>query len=296
MKKFFKKIWIGLKDFFNPKDWIKTLRSVPAMALALITVATVLMNILANKSIIEIPRLGDGDYWLVQDAGIILSWVGFLVGDLMVKNFGSKHAIRVNLTCLSISLFISGLLVAAGSIPGTWSASYDYAGQVNEALNATMGNVWYVILGSALASAVGLIVNGVTQGLLLKKIESKHGDKYWGFLLASAGSTMIGQFIDNFVFASVVSVPFFGWTWFSVFACSFFGMIIELIFELVFSPLTYKISKNWQKNHIGDYWMTEQGKLENAEYIISQTVMTNLISETKMSEINEDESIDNRDK
>ena len=96
VKLFFNKTWLGLKDFFNPKDWLKTLRSVPALALALITVATVLMNILANKSIIEIPRLGNGDYWLVQDAGIIMSWVGFLVGDLLVKNFGPKNAIRVN--------------------------------------------------------------------------------------------------------------------------------------------------------------------------------------------------------
>lgn len=282
-KKFFSKIWSTLKDFFNPKEWIKTMRSVPAMALALITIATVLMNILANKSIIEVPRLGNGDYWLVQDAGIIMSWVGFLVGDLLVKNFGSKNAIRVNLTCLGISLFISVLLAIVGAIPGTWSASYDFAGQVNEALNSIMGNVWYVILGSALASAVGLIVNGITQGVLLKKIESKHGDKYWGFLVASAGSTMIGQFIDNFVFASVVSVPFFGWSWFSVFACSFFGMIIELIFELVFSPLTYKISKNWKKNHIGEYWMTEQGKLEAAKELIAES-----------NEVSTDESIDNR--
>lgn len=282
-KKFFSNIWSTLKDFFNPKEWIKTMRSVPAMALALITVATVLMNILANKSIIEIPRLGDGDYWLVQDAGIIMSWVGFLVGDLLVKNFGPKNAIRVNLTCLGISLFISALLAIVGIIPGTWAASYEFAGQVNEALNSTMGNVWYVILGSALAAAAGLIVNGITQGVLLKKIESKHGDKYWGFLVASAGSTMLGQFIDNFVFASVVSVPFFGWSWFSVFACSFFGMIIELVFELVFSPLTYKISKNWKKNHIGGYWMTEQGKLEAAKEIIAE-----------INEVSTDESIDNR--
>lgn len=282
-KKFFGKTWGALKDFFNPKEWIKTMRSVPAMALALITVATVLMNILANKSIIEIPRLGPGDYWLVQDAGIIMSWVGFLVGDLLVKNFGSKNAIRVSLTCLGISLFISALLAIVGVIPGTWAASYEFAGQVNEALNSTMGNVWYVILGSALAAAVGLIVNGITQGVLLKKIENKHGDKYWGFFAASAGSTMIGQFIDNFVFASVVSVPFFGWTWFSVFACSFFGMIVELVFELVFSPLTYKISKNWKKNHIGGYWMTKQGKLEAAKEIIAES-----------NEATIDESIDNR--
>lgn len=254
-RKFFMYLWNETKDFFNPKEWLKTLRSVPSLALALITVATVLMNILANKSIINLP-------WLIQDAGILMSWVGFLVGDLLVKAFGSKNAIRVNLTCLGISLFISGLLAIVAVVPGEWSPVFDptinpgdLGSNINAAVNSVMGNVWYVILGSAVASAVGLVVNGLTQGLLIKKIEAKHGDRYWGFFVASASSTMIGQIIDNMVFALLVSVKFFGWTWTQVMVCSLTGAIFELIIELVFSPLTYRISKNWKKNGIGTEWI-----------------------------------------
>lgn len=254
-KQFFKHLGHEIVDFFNPKEWLKTLRSVPSLALALITVATVLMNILANKSIINLP-------WLIQDAGILMSWVGFLVGDLLVKAFGSKNAIRVNLTCLGISLFISGLLAIVAVVPGEWSPVFDptinpgdLGSNINAAVNSVMGNVWYVILGSAVASAVGLVINGLTQGLLIKKIETKHGDKYWGFFVASAASTMIGQIIDNMVFALLVSVKFFGWTWTQVMVCSLTGAIFELIIELVFSPLTYRISRNWKKNGIGTEWM-----------------------------------------
>ena len=254
-KQFFKHLGHEIVDFFNPKEWLKTLRSIPSLALALITVATVLMNILANKSIINLP-------WLIQDAGILMSWVGFLVGDLLVKAFGSKNAIRVNLTCLGISLFISGLLAIVAVVPGEWSPVFDptinpgdLGSNINAAVNSVMGNVWYVILGSAVASAVGLVVNGLTQGLLIKKIEAKHGDKYWGFFVASAASTMIGQIIDNMVFALLVSVKFFGWTWTQVLVCSLTGAIFELIIELVFSPLTYRISRNWKKNGIGTEWI-----------------------------------------
>lgn len=249
---FFTKTINCLKDFFNFKEWVILLRSVPAVALALITVSTVLMNILANKSIIELP-------WLIQDAGVILSWVGFLVGDLLVKNFGSKNAIRVNLTCLALSLFISGLLAIVAIIPGTWSSAFVgdlINSDINNGVNQVMGNVWYVILGSALASAVGLIINGLSQGLILKRLESKHGDKYWGYLTASATSTILGQFVDNFVFASLVSLQFFpNWTWSKVFICSIAGAIFELIIEMLFTPLTYKISKNWDKNKIGIKFM-----------------------------------------
>lgn len=262
LKELFANLWQKTKDFFNPKDWLKTLRSIPSLALALSVVATVLMNILANKSIIELP-------WLIQDAGILLSWVGFLVGDLLVKNFGSKNAIRVNLTSLAISLFISGLLAIVGVIPGTWSSAVGSvnASEINSAVNAVMGNVWYVIIGSAVASAVGLILNGITQGLMLKKIEAKHGDKYWGFVLASATSTIIGQVIDNMVFAALISVNFFGWGWKQVIICSLTGAIFELIIELVFSPLTYKISQNWHKNKIGIDYMSTQEESSNEESI-----------------------------
>lgn len=233
------------------------LRKVPGAALALITVSTVLMNVLANKSIIELPGL-------LQDAGVCLSWVGFLVGDLLVKNFGSKNAIRVNLTCLFLSLFISCLLAIVAVIPGTWSSAFLADGsistEINGAVNAVMGNVWYVILGSALAGAVGLIANGLSQGFLLDKIEKKHGDKYWGYLIAAALSTIIGQFIDNVVFASVISVNFFGWNWQQVLVCSATGCMFELVIEMIFTPLTYKISKNWDKNKIGLKYMYETTK------------------------------------
>lgn len=257
---FWKKSGLFLKDFFNPKEWVKTLRAVPGMALALIVVANILMNFLANKSIIELPIEGTNSYWLIQDAGICLSWVGFLVGDLLVKNFGAKHAVRVNLTALFISLFVSLLLAVVGVIPGTWAPEFNYtdpaiAEAVGQSIDSVMGNVWYVILGSALASACGLIVNNVTQDLILKNISKKHGEKYWGYLVAGGLSTIFGQILDNFVFAAVVSVKFFGWTWLTAFMCSLDGAILELLIEMIFNPFAYRISKNWDKNHIGVKWM-----------------------------------------
>ena len=87
------------------------------MVLALISVAMILMNILANKAIIELPIPGTNHFWLIQDAGILLSWVGFLSGDLLTKQFGAKHALRVNLTALFLSLFISLLLSLVAITP-----------------------------------------------------------------------------------------------------------------------------------------------------------------------------------
>lgn len=243
-----------LKDFFNPKEWIKTLRSIPSVVFALCVLANVLMNILANKSIINLP-------YLVQDAGIIMSWVGFLAGDLIVRAFGTKNAIRVNITCLLLSLFVSALLLIVSFVPGEWSPVYEYAEEyadmINSSINEIIANQWYVILGSALASLVGLITNNLIQGTMLKAIIKKHGDHYIGYLFASAISTIFGQFLDNLVFAAVISLHFFGWTVAQVFMCSLFGALLELVLEMIFTPITYRISLNWKKNGIGTEWIEQ---------------------------------------
>ena len=277
MKNLIKKGWYFLADFFNPKEWLKLLRSVPAVALALIFVANVLMNILAAKSIINVPAtfnstnwFTNGDnFWLVQDAGIIVSWVGFLAGDLLVKAFGSKNAIRINITSLVLSLFISLLLIGVSKVRGDWSPIW------NDSLNpsiidpdidptatreALIINVWYVILGSAAATFVGILVNNITQGILLKKMIKKHGDHYFGYFVAAGASTVFGQVIDNIVFAVLVGMPFFDWSLFSVLMCSLLGGLVELVAEMIFTPLTYKISQNWAKNKIGQDWMKEEVK------------------------------------
>lgn len=274
VKKFTKKVYLFLADFFNPSEWLKLLRSVPAAALALMVVATVLMNILAAKAIIEVPAAvpsswftNGANFWIIQDAGIIVSWVGFLIGDLLVKAYGSKNAIRINLTGLALSLFISLLLVGVAQIPGTWSPVWNEAlnpgfdptspsaGIINGSLNEVIGNVWYVILGSAAATFVGIIVNNLTHGVFLNKMIKKHGDHYFGYFVAAGASTILGQVIDNIVFALLVGMTFFGWSLFSVLMCSLLGGLVELVAEMIFTPLTYKISKNWEKNQIGKKWM-----------------------------------------
>ena len=56
-------------------------------------------------------------------------------------------------------------------------------------------------------------------------------------------STFIGQFVDNLLFALIVSKVFFGWTLLQCFTCAVTGAVAELVFEIVFSPLGYRISK-----------------------------------------------------
>ena len=243
-----KKLLLNIKDLFNIKEWFRDLKSIPSLLLTFCILASVLMNILANKSIINLP-------YLVQDAGLFFSWMGFLAGDLVVKTFGTKTSIRVSITTIIISLFISVILIVASIVPGIWSSSYNNDGTINEsiniAINSVIGNVWYVIIGSAIASFIGLISNNLIQGSLLKFFEKRNN--YFTFLIASTTSTIIGQFLDNLIFALIVSINFFGWSIEQALMCSLFGALVELIFEVIFTPITYRISLKWEKEGFGRY-------------------------------------------
>ena len=74
------------------------------------------------------------------------------------------------------------------------------------------------------------------------------------FAIRSYISTGIGQFVDNFCFALIVSHVFFGWTMLQCITCSLTGMVLELLFEVVFSPLGYKICQKWKAENVGQLY------------------------------------------
>ena len=124
--------------------------------------------------------------------------------------------------------------------------------QVNDALNATIGGAWYVVLGSSLAMFLSSICNAGINSFLGKQLRNT---SYRDFAIRSFTSTMIAQFIDNLTFALVVSYHFFGWTPVQVFFCSLTGAVMELLCEVVFSPLGYRVSLQWEAEKVGESYL-----------------------------------------
>ena len=77
------------------------LRSIPATTVTLFAVSVVCMNLLANKTLLQLD-------WIALDGGILISWLSFMCMDIITKHFGprastmiSVHAVAINLlTCL----------------------------------------------------------------------------------------------------------------------------------------------------------------------------------------------------
>lgn len=239
------------------KDILMLLKNIPALIFTLFVVAVIAMNLLANKSI-NLPW-----NWLALDCGIIVSWIAFLTNDIIVKHFGPKAATKITIVAIIINLGICLLFFVASKIPGVWGESFVEGSEdlINNALNKTFGGTWYVVFGSAIAFLIAAIVNNFTNysiGLLFKKDK----DSFKVFAFRSYISTALGQFVDNFCFSLIVSHVFFDWSIIQCITCSLTGMLCELLFEIIFSPIGYRITTKWKEENVGKLYFDYRGDKE----------------------------------
>ena len=233
----FKKVW---------EDYKVLLRSIPASTVTLFIVSVIMMNLLANKELISLP-------WLALDCGFAVSWVSFLCMDMVCKRFGARASIMVSVMALGVNLAVSLVFWLLTLTPGMWGAYYDTGlFDVNDALNATIGGTWYVVLGSSCAMLTSSVVNSLLNQAIGRL---EHKNTFGAFALRSYVSTGIAQFVDNLVFAVIVSHTFFGWTWLQVLTCSLTGAAAELLCEVFLSPVGYRVVRGWERENVGELYL-----------------------------------------
>ena len=212
------------------------IRQVHPLVLTSMVIAVVGMNLLANKSI------DTGVPWLALDCGILLSWLAFLAMDVAVHCYGPHAATATSLTALAINLVIALVFFVASRVPGVWGESFVEGSEqvINGALDNTFGGTWFIILGSSIAYAVSAVLNNFLNWAIGERLGDDRG--FGTFAVRSYVSTFMAQFADNITFALLVSRTFFGWTMLQCVTCALTGAVLELLFEVFFSPMGYRIS------------------------------------------------------
>lgn len=248
---------IHLKE--EVKEFKLLLSSVPAFTVVVFVLSVVAMNLLANKSIDTHTE------YLALDCGILLSWASFLAMDMLTKHFGPKAATQISLLAAAVNLALCLVFFIASVIPGAWGESFVEGSEsiINSALDNTFGGTWYVLLGSTAAFTASAIVNN-TLNFAVGRAFKKRPDGIGAYILRSYVSTAVGQFVDNFIFALIVGKVFFGWSWIACVTCSATGMLVELLCEVIFSPLGYAVCKRWKSRGVGrEYFVcVESRKVE----------------------------------
>ena len=233
MKERIKKSWIEFKLL---------LRSIPATVVTLFVVSVICMNLLANKTLIQLD-------WIALDGGILISWLSFMCMDIITKHFGPKAANRISILAAGINLLTCLIFFVASIIPST---ADDYT-----AFNGIFGGTWFILLGSTIAFLASAVINN-TMNWMIGKSFRKNPDGKLAYATRTYVSTFIGQFMDNLIFAVIVFMFFapifwdgFCWTFIQCVMCSLTGALAELVMEIAFSPIGYKITKKWQVESVG---------------------------------------------
>lgn len=246
-----------MKKFIKDQleDYKLLLRSVPSLFVSLYVVSVILMNILANKSV------NTGLNWLALDCGFTVSWMSFLTMDTITKRFGPKAATKLSIMAVGINLLCCAIMFGISKIPGNWGEYYTFNNDIaNQALNNTFGGSWYVVFGSMVAFLTSAIVNNFLNSCIGKRLSNNN---FRAYAIRSYISTAVGQFVDNLVFALIVSYVLFGWNMIQVVVCAITGMVVELLCEVIFSPFGYKVVKQWEADKVGQAYLDKHKLGEN---------------------------------
>jgi uncharacterized integral membrane protein (TIGR00697 family) len=222
------------------------LRSIPATVVTLFVVSVVCMNLLANKTLLQLD-------WIALDGGILISWLSFMCMDIITKHFGPKASNSITVLAVMINLLTCLIFFVASAIP---SNTGDFS-----AFDSIFGGTWFILVGSTVAFLASGVINNSLNWMIGKSIRRKPDGKL-AYALRTYISTFIGQFLDNFIFSVIVFVFFapifwdgFHWTLLQCATCALTGAVAELIMEVAFSPLGYRITKKWQADKVGEEYL-----------------------------------------
>ena len=166
------------------------LRSIPATVVTLFVVSVICMNLLANKTLLQLD-------WIALDGGILISWLSFMCMDIITRHFGPKASNRISVLAAAINLLTCLIFFVASAIP---SNAGDYS-----AFDGIFGGTWFILLGSTAAFLASAVINNTLNWLIGRGFR-KNPDGKLAYAARTYISTFIGQFLDNFMFSVIVFV------------------------------------------------------------------------------------------
>ena len=228
------------------EETVILLRNIPATVVSLFVVSVICMNLLANKTLVQTS-------WIALDGGILISWLSFMCMDIITKYFGPKASNKIAILASAINVLTCLIFFIASSIP---SKANDYT-----AFDSIFGGTWFILLGSTIAFLMSAMINNGLNWAIGKTFYN-HPDGKLAYAASTYISTFVGQFLDNFIFSIIVFVFFapifwngFHWTFLQCATCALTGAVAELIMEVLFSPIGYRILMRWKEQNVGEEYL-----------------------------------------
>ena len=208
------------------EDLKETIKGNNTVSMTFLLIAATYVTCLLLSNIIA------GKMWAVTEnitlpAAVILFPVTYIFGDIFTEVYGFKKARVIIWLGFACSFFAVGiyLITIALPHPGFWDGQEAYA--------TVMGTTPRV----AVASFAGYLFGEFSNSIVLSKLKVKtNGSKLW---LRTILSTIVGEGFDSVIF---ITISFWGTMDNStVLQMILFQYLFKVIYEVLFTPVTYKI-------------------------------------------------------
>ncbi len=196
-------------------------------------VAILLISNIVSTKIIDLK-------FFTFDGGTLLFPLSYVFGDMLTEVYGYKRSRQVIWLGFACALLMSLMIIIIGKLPAdaSWpnQAAYD----------AVLGLTPRLVVASLIAYFAGEFSNSI---ILAKMKVLTKGKWLWS---RTIGSTIVGQLLDSTIF---VFIAFFGLLPNSLLITLFISnYIFKVSFEVILTPLTYKVISYLKKTEQEDYY------------------------------------------
>ena len=192
-------------------------------------------------SYVTLPIIGE----YIYGAGVLFFPISYLFGDILTEVYGYKRSRRVIWAGFGALIFASLMAYIVTSLP----AANTMSPEQQNAVNLIFGQTWRIVLASLLAFWVGEFANSFVLAKMKVLTSGKH---LW---TRTIGSTFVGQAVDSLIFYPLAFVG--TWSNEQVISVMIGNYFIKVLWEVLATPLTYKIVGFLKRAEQEDYYDRE---------------------------------------
>ena len=181
-----------------------------------------------------------GEY--IYGTGVLFFPLSYLFGDILTEVYGYARSRKVIWAGFGALIFASVMAYVVTSLPAAKTMSPEQ----QAAVNLIFGQTWRIVIASLTAFWLGEFVNS----FVLAKMKLLTNGKYlW---MRTIGSTFAGEAVDSLIF---YPIAFLGtWSNEQVVSVMIGNYFIKIFWEVVATPVTYKIVEFLKKAEHEDFY------------------------------------------
>jgi uncharacterized PurR-regulated membrane protein YhhQ (DUF165 family) len=224
------------------------------------------VTVLLCTNLISAPkRVEVGGF--VFGAGVLFFPISYLFGDILTEVYGyarSRKVVWAGFGALLFATLVSQVVIRMPPDP-SWSMPMQIVdGRVIPASGATTGDIvrldrqdiWETVFGSTwrivLASMVGFFTGEFVNSYTLARLKVwTRGKHLW---MRTIGSTLVGEAADSMLFYPIAFLGMPGWPPSKVFAVMAMNYTLKVSWEVIATPLTYRIVAYLKRVEHEDYY------------------------------------------